>query len=85
MFTYVKNRVLRRIFGPKREEVTGGRRKLHNEGFHNLYSSSSKIIMIKSREDEMGRAYSKHRSEEECMYEIEWKTRRKETTRKSWT
>jgi hypothetical protein len=32
-------RVLRRIFGPKRDEVTGGWRKLHNEELHNLYSS----------------------------------------------
>jgi hypothetical protein len=30
------NRVLRRIFGPKREEVAGGWKKLHNEEFHNL-------------------------------------------------
>jgi hypothetical protein len=41
--------VLRRIFGPKRDEVTGGWRKLHNEEFHNLYSSPSIIRMIKSR------------------------------------
>jgi hypothetical protein len=34
-----ENRVLRRIFGPKREEVTGDRRKLHNENVHDLYSS----------------------------------------------
>jgi hypothetical protein len=33
-----ENRVLRRIFGLKRDEVTGDRRKLHNEEFHNLYS-----------------------------------------------
>jgi hypothetical protein len=44
-----ENRVLRRIFGPKREEVTGGWRKLHNKELHNLYSSPSIIIMIKSR------------------------------------
>jgi hypothetical protein len=43
------NRVLRRIFGPKRHEVTGGWRKLHNEAPHNLYSSLSRIKMIKSR------------------------------------
>jgi hypothetical protein len=40
---------LRRIFGPKRGEVTGGWRKLHNEEFHNLYSSPSIIRMMKSR------------------------------------
>jgi hypothetical protein len=34
-----EQRVLRRIFGPKRGEVTGGWRKLHNEELHNLYSS----------------------------------------------
>jgi hypothetical protein len=36
-----ENRVLRRIFGPKRNEVTGGWRTLHNEELHNLYSSPS--------------------------------------------
>jgi hypothetical protein len=44
-----KNRVLRRIFGPKRDEVIGGWRKLHNEELHSLYSSPSKIRMVKSR------------------------------------
>jgi hypothetical protein len=38
-----------RIFGPKRDEVTGGWRKLHNEELHNLYSSSVIIRMIKSK------------------------------------
>jgi hypothetical protein len=44
-----ENRVLRRIFGPKRDEVTGGWRKLHNEELHSLYSSPSIIRRIKSR------------------------------------
>jgi hypothetical protein len=44
-----ENRVLRRIFGPKREEVTGEWRKLHNEELHDLYSSSNIIRIIKSR------------------------------------
>jgi hypothetical protein len=44
-----ENRVLRRIFGPKRDEVTGSWRKLHNEELHNLYSSPSIIRIIKSR------------------------------------
>jgi hypothetical protein len=44
-----ENRVLRRIFGPKRDVVTGGWRKLHNEELHNLYSSPSIIRIIKSR------------------------------------
>jgi hypothetical protein len=42
-----KNRVLRRIFGPKRNEVTRGCGKLHNEEHHNLYSSRNIIKMMK--------------------------------------
>jgi hypothetical protein len=44
-----ENRVLRRIFEPKRDEMAGGMRKLHSEELHNLYYSSSMIKMIKSR------------------------------------
>jgi hypothetical protein len=44
-----ENRVLRRIFGPKRDEVTGGLRKLLNDELNDLYSSQSIIRMIKSR------------------------------------
>jgi hypothetical protein len=44
-----ESRVLRKIFGPKRDEVTGGWRKLHNEELHNLYSSPSIIRIIKPR------------------------------------
>jgi hypothetical protein len=44
-----ENRVLRRIFGPKRDEVTGEWRKLHNEELRDLYSSPSIITIIKSR------------------------------------
>jgi hypothetical protein len=44
-----ENRVPRRIFGPKRDEVTGERRKLHNEELHDLYSSPSFIRIIKAR------------------------------------
>jgi hypothetical protein len=46
--------VLRRIFGPKRDEVTGEWRKLHNEELRDLYSSPSIIRIIKYEEDEMG-------------------------------
>jgi hypothetical protein len=42
-------RVLRRIFAPKRDEVTGDWRKLHNAELHNLYSSPCVIRLIKSR------------------------------------
>jgi hypothetical protein len=41
--------VLRRIFGPKRDDVTGDWRKLHNDELHNLYSSPNIIRMIKSK------------------------------------
>jgi hypothetical protein len=41
--------VLRKIFGAKRDEVTGEWRKLHNEGLHDLYSSPSSIRIIKAR------------------------------------
>jgi hypothetical protein len=44
-----ENTVLRRIFGPKRDGVTGGWRKLHNEELQNLYSSPNKIRISKSR------------------------------------
>jgi hypothetical protein len=59
-----ENRVLRRIFGPKRDEMTGGWRKLHNEELHALYSLPSTIRMIKSRR---GRACSMNGGEEECI------------------
>jgi hypothetical protein len=42
-----ENRVLRRIFGPRRDEVMGDLRKLHNEELHSLYSSPNIIRMIK--------------------------------------
>jgi hypothetical protein len=41
-----ENRVLRRIFGPNRDEVTGDWRKLHNAELHNLYFSTTVIRMI---------------------------------------
>jgi hypothetical protein len=44
-----ENRILRRIFGPKRDEETGEWRKLHNEELHNLYSSPDIIRQVKSR------------------------------------
>jgi hypothetical protein len=78
-----ENRVLRRIFEPKRDEVTRGWRKLHNEELHNLYSSPSIIRMIKSRR--MRRAGHVARMGEECIYDIGGKARRNETTGKTKT
>jgi len=45
----LENRVLRRIFGPKRDEVTGGWRKLHNEELNDLYCSPNIVWVIKLR------------------------------------
>jgi hypothetical protein len=44
-----ENKVVRKIFGPKRDEATGGYRKLHNQELRELYSSPSIIGVIKSR------------------------------------
>jgi hypothetical protein len=41
-----ENRVLRRMFGPKREKVVGGWKRLYNEELHDLYMSPSFIIMV---------------------------------------
>jgi hypothetical protein len=62
-----ENRVLRRIFGPKRDEVTGNWRKLHNEELHNLYSSPSIIRMIKIR-----RMRWTNGGENDCIIEFWW-------------
>jgi hypothetical protein len=52
-----ENRVLR-IFGPRRDVVTGDWRKLHNEKLHNLYASPKITRINKPKEDEIGRACS---------------------------
>jgi hypothetical protein len=60
-----ENRVLRRIFGPRRDEVTGEWRKLNNEELHDLYSSRSIISIMKSWRMRSERACSKNGGEEE--------------------
>ena len=47
--TLFENRVLRRIFGPKRNEVAGKWRRLYNEGLYDLYASANIIRVIESR------------------------------------
>jgi hypothetical protein len=75
--------VLRRIFGQKRDEVTGGWRKLHNEELHNVYSSSSIIIMIKSRRMRYQGHVARMRKKRNVYRILVGKPRRKEITRKT--
>ena len=49
MLRLFENTVLRRIFGPRRDEVTGEWRSLHNEELNDLYSSPNIVLVIKSR------------------------------------
>jgi hypothetical protein len=74
-----ENGVLRRIFGPKRDEIAGEWRKLHNEELHNLYSSPDIIRQIKSRR--MRWVGHVARMGEESVQGFGGKARRKETTR----
>jgi hypothetical protein len=76
-----ENRVLRRIFGPKRDEVTGEWRKLHNEGLRNLYSSPDIIRQVKA--NEVGGACDTHGRGKKSVQGFGGKTRRKETTLKT--
>jgi hypothetical protein len=77
-----ENRVLRRIFGSKKDEVIVGWRKLYNDGFRNMYSLPNIFTMIKSTENEMGRAYSTYGGEGECIQGLGWKASRTQITRK---
>jgi hypothetical protein len=71
-----ENRILRRIFGPKRDEVMGELRKLHSEELHNLYSSQVKA-------NEVGRACGTHGRGEKSVQGFGGKARGKETTWKT--
>jgi hypothetical protein len=61
-----ENRVLRRIFGPKRDEVTGEWKKLHNE-LHDLYSSTKYNSGDQIKKNKMGRACGTYEREEWCI------------------
>jgi hypothetical protein len=68
-----ENRVQRRIFGPKREEVAGGWRRLHNEELHNLYASPV-IRATKSRKMKIGGPCNTLGRGEKCIKYFGWKT-----------
>jgi hypothetical protein len=68
------NRVLRRIFGPKRDEVTGEWGKLHTEGLHKLYSSPNIIRQIKSRRVRWA-GHVTRMGEERKVYRFWWVSR----------
>ena len=66
MLRVSENRVLRRMFGPKRDDVTGEWRKTHNEELNDLYSSSNIIWVIKSRRVRWAR-YVAHLVKRRCI------------------
>jgi hypothetical protein len=77
-----ENKVLRGIFGPKRDGVAGEWRKLHNEELHNLYSSPNIIRMIKSWRMRWAGHVARMGEKRNA---IGGEGRRKETTRKTKT
>jgi len=62
-----ENRGLRKIFGPKRDEVTGECRKLHNEDLNDLYSSPNIVRMIKFRRRRWAGHVARMGGEERCI------------------
>jgi hypothetical protein len=69
-----ENRVLRRIFGPKRDEVKGEWRKLHNEELHYLYCSPNIVRVIKIEKNEMGGACTADGEGERCVQGFDGET-----------
>jgi hypothetical protein len=78
-----ENRVFRRIFGPKREEVAEGWRRLHNEELHELYATPHISKRVQIKEDEMDGTCSTHGIDDKFIKYFGWKTQRQETTRKT--
>jgi hypothetical protein len=70
-----ENRVLRRIFGPKRKE-DGSWRKLPNDELHSLYSSPNIVRVIKIKEDEVGGTCGTHGGGDRCLQGFGWEARR---------
>jgi hypothetical protein len=67
----LENRVLRRVFGPKRDEVTGGWRKLREE-LHNLYSSPDIIRVIKSWRMKRAGPVARMGGDKKCVQNFGW-------------
>jgi hypothetical protein len=65
-----ENRVLRRIFGPKRDEATGEWRRLQNEELHDLYSSPNIIRVIKSRRMRWAGHVARMGGKESCIQDF---------------
>jgi hypothetical protein len=78
--TVFENRVLRRVFRPKRDEVTGQWRKLHNEELNDLYSLLNIVRVVKSRRMKMGGACSTYGRGERCTQVVGGEARGKEAT-----
>jgi hypothetical protein len=78
-----ENRVLRRIFGPKKDEVTGEWRKLHNEELHNLYSSPDIVRQVKSRRMRWAGHVARMGEDRKVYKVLVGKAQRKETTWKT--
>jgi hypothetical protein len=70
----LKNRVLRKVLGSKRLEVTGGSGQLHNEKLHNLYASPNIIRVSSVKENEIGGARSTHGTEQKWVQNFDRKT-----------
>jgi hypothetical protein len=62
-----KNRVLRKIHGPKRDEVKDELRRLYNEELHNLYSSTKYYFSNKIKKSQMGEASGMYVGEDRCI------------------
>jgi hypothetical protein len=67
----LENRLLREIFGPRKDEMTGGWRKLHIE-LHNLNFLPNIVRMIKLKEDESGGVCSTRGEEEKSIQNFSW-------------
>jgi hypothetical protein len=78
----LENKVVRRVFGPKRDEMVEGGRGQHNDKLHKLFSSSSEIRMIKQRRVRLAGHIARMRNGMH-IYDCVSKARRRQTTRKT--